>query len=129
MPWRVRRRSSRRRIRLIQTSMKATYLRAFPDIAEAVRRGALTSGLEHFRKAGRAEMRLEKAEYRALLASHAGPAAPQISVDTLTISASGSTLMTGWSNDRLDHLRRDPISRPSAANTAQLDRLSQTGSR
>src|SRR5690242_16553026 len=54
---------------------EATYLRAFPDIAEAVRRGILTSGLEHFHKAGRAEMRLEKAEYRALLAAHAGPAA------------------------------------------------------
>ena len=83
---------------------EATYLRAFPDIAEAVRRGVLTSGLEHFRRAGRAEARLEKAEYRALLAAYAGPAAPQLAIDTLTISASGSTLMTGWSNDRLDHL-------------------------
>jgi hypothetical protein len=32
---------------------EATYLRAFPDIADAVRRGALTSGLEHFRQTGR----------------------------------------------------------------------------
>ena len=83
---------------------ETTYLRAFPDIAEAVRRGVLTSGLEHFRKAGRAEMRLEKAEYRALLAAYAGPAAPQLAIDTLTISPSGSTLMTGWSNDRFDQL-------------------------
>ena len=45
---------------------ETTYLRAFPDIAEAVRRGVLTSGLEHFRRAGRAEARLDKAEYRAL---------------------------------------------------------------
>lgn len=83
---------------------ETTYLRAFPDIAEAVRRGVLTSGLEHFRRAGRAEARLDKAEYRALLAAYAGPAAPQLAIDTLTISASGSTLMTGWSNDRSDHL-------------------------
>jgi hypothetical protein len=83
---------------------ETTYLRAFPDIAEAVRRGVLNSGLEHFRRTGRAEMRLEKAEYRALLAAYAGPAAPQLAIDTLTISPSGSTLMTGWSNDRFDHL-------------------------
>ena len=83
---------------------EATYLRAFPDIADAVRRGVLTSGLAHFRQAGRAEMRLEKAEYRALLAAFAGPAPPQIAVDTLTISRSGSTLMTGWSDDLIDQL-------------------------
>ena len=46
---------------------EATYLRAFPDIAEAVRRGMLASGPDAFPQAGRAEMRLEKAEYRALL--------------------------------------------------------------
>jgi hypothetical protein len=83
---------------------EATYLRAFPDIAEAVRRGMLASGLEHFRQTGRAEARLEKAEYRALLAAYTGPAAPQVSVDTLTISPSGSTLLTGWSDDRFDAL-------------------------
>ena len=83
---------------------EATYLRAFPDIAEAVRRGMLASGLAHFRQTGRAELRLEKAEYRALLKAHAGPATPQVAVDTLTISPSGSTLMTGWSDDRFDRL-------------------------
>jgi hypothetical protein len=83
---------------------EATYLRAFPDIADAVRRGVLASGLAHFRSAGRAEQRLEKAEYRALLAADAGPAAPQVAVDTLTISASGCSLMTGWSDDRFDQL-------------------------
>jgi hypothetical protein len=83
---------------------EATYLRAFPDIAEAVRRGMLASGLEHFLRTGRAEARLEKSEYRALLQAYAGPAAPQVAVDTLTISASGSTLMTGWSDDRFDEL-------------------------
>ena len=83
---------------------EATYLRAFPDIAEAVRRGVLASGLAHFRQTGRTELRLEKPEYRALLAAYAGPAAPQVAVDTLTISPSGSTLMTGWSDDRFDPL-------------------------
>ncbi len=81
-----------------------TYLRAFPDIAEAVRRGTLESGLAHFLRAGRSEMRLDKEEYRALLAAYGGPAPPQVAVDTLTISRSGATLMTGWSDDRLNHL-------------------------
>jgi hypothetical protein len=83
---------------------ESTYLRAFPDIAEAVRRGVLESGLAHYRQAGRTEMRLEKAEYRALLATYAGSAPPQVAVDMLTISSSGCTLMTGWSDDRFDQL-------------------------
>jgi hypothetical protein len=83
---------------------EATYLRAFPDIAEAVRRGLLASGLAHFQRTGRVELRLEKAEYRALIEAGEGPAAPQVAVDTLTISPSGSTLMTGWSDDRFDAL-------------------------
>jgi hypothetical protein len=83
---------------------EAIYLRAFPDIAEAVRRGVLTSGLAHFRQTGFAEGRLDKPEYRALLAADAGPAAPQVAIDTMTISASGCTLMTGWSDDRFDPL-------------------------
>lgn len=81
---------------------ESAYLRAFPDIAEAVRRGVLASGLAHFRNTGRTERRLEKAEYRALLA--AGPVAPEVVVDALTISPSGCTLMTGWSDDRFDAL-------------------------
>jgi hypothetical protein len=83
---------------------EALYLRAFPDIAEAVRRGTLASGLAHFRLAGRMEGRLGKAEYRALLEASASTAAPQVAVDALTMSASGCTLMTGWSDDRLDPL-------------------------
>ena len=83
---------------------EGTYLRAFPDIAEAVRRGSLASGLAHYRLAGRAEGRLEKPEYRALLESYAGAAPPQIAVDALTISHTGATLMTGWTDDRFDQL-------------------------
>lgn len=107
---------------------EATYLRAFPDIAEAVRRGMLASGLAHFRQAGRAELRLEKAEYRALLQAHTGPATPQVAVDTLTISPSGSTLMTGWSDDRLDLLTEINLETRAAArhNWAAFPRLVRT---
>src|SRR4051794_29642128 len=76
---------------------EAAYLRAFPDIAEAVRRGMLQSGLAHFQKTGRAEARLEKPEYRALLNTHSGLAPPHVVVDTLTLSPAGATLLTGWS--------------------------------
>ena len=83
---------------------EATYLRAFPDIADAVRRGLLVSGLAHFRQSGEAERRLEKPEYRALLRADAAPAPPAVAIDTLTISPSGATLITGWSDDRFDAL-------------------------
>src|SRR6266700_764506 len=55
---------------------EAVYLRAFPDIAEAVRRGVLSSGLAHYRQSGRAEGRLEKPQYRDLVDAGARPAAP-----------------------------------------------------
>jgi hypothetical protein len=107
---------------------EATYLRAFPDIAEAVRRGMLASGLAHFRQAGRAELRLEKPEYRALIEAYAGSAPPQVAVDTLTISSSGSTLMTGWSDDRFDQLTEVNLeTRPDTRhNWAAFPRLVRT---
>ena len=85
---------------------EATYLTAFPDIAEAVRRGVLESGLAHYRSLGRAEGRLEKPEYRALLHGRAGAAPSPVSIDTLTVSRSGAVLMTGWTDDRQDPLTR-----------------------
>src|ERR1700736_1989175 len=72
---------------------EALYLRAFPDIAEAVRRGTLASGLAHFRLAGTKEGRLEKPEYRVLLEASSSPAMPAVAVDALTMSTSGSTLI------------------------------------
>ena len=83
---------------------EAAYLRAFPDIAEAVRRGALPSGLAHFRASGKGEGRLDKPEYRVLRETNAGPAAPPVTLDTLTVSRSGAVLMTGWTDDRYDAL-------------------------
>ena len=83
---------------------EATYLRAFPDIADAVRRGTLESGLAHYRLAGRVEGRLDKAEYLTLSQAESALATPQVALDTLTISEAGSTLITGWSDDRRDRL-------------------------
>lgn len=83
---------------------ETTYLRAFPDIAEAVRRGVLASGLAHFRSSGRVEGRLDKPQYRALLERGVRPAPPPVVVDALTLSRAGATLMTGWCDDRSDPL-------------------------
>jgi hypothetical protein len=83
---------------------EATYLRAFPDVADAVRRGVFASGHAHLLHSGQTEGRLRKSEYRSLLGDCAERAPPQIMVDALTISTSGAALMTGWSDDRLDRL-------------------------
>ncbi len=87
------------------------YLRAFPDIAAAVRSGGLSSGLAHFQQSGRLEGRLEKTEYRALLRASEPLAAvavvpdpPRTTVDAMTLSAAGSALIKGWTDDRLDAL-------------------------
>ena len=87
------------------------YLRAFPDIAAAVRSGVLSSGLAHFQQSGRLEGRLEKTEYRALLRASEPLAAvavvpdpPRTTVDAMTLSAAGSALIKGWTDDRFDAL-------------------------
>ncbi len=85
---------------------EAAYLRAFPDIAAAVRGGALPSGLAHFQRSGRAEGRLRKPEYRILLRAPDAAPVPKTVVDAMTISPSGSTLITGWTDDRPDPLTR-----------------------
>ncbi len=118
---------------------EASYLRAFPDIAEAVRRGTLESGLAHYRLAGRIEGRLDKPEYRALLLAENTAPAPQVAVDTLTISESGATLLTGWSDDRRDALTEvDLETRPGAThnwisfprlNRADVERTLDTSAR
>jgi hypothetical protein len=104
------------------------YLRAFPDIADAVRRSVVISGLAHFHTTGRAEKRLESPAYRALLAAAADPVAPQVDVDSLTISLSGCILMTGWSDDRVDPLTEVtlPTRAGSSHSWTSLPRLIRT---
>ena len=83
---------------------ETTYLRAFPDIAEAVRRGTMASGRAHFERSGRAEGRLDKPEYRQLRGIRREPMAPSVAIDALSISYGGAALMTGWTDDRDDAL-------------------------
>ncbi len=42
---------------------EAWYLAQYPDVAEAVRRGDIASGLEHFLASGRREGRFPSADY------------------------------------------------------------------
>src|SRR5579863_9246172 len=43
---------------------EVTYLRVYPDVAAAVRRGEFNTGLEHYLFAGKTERRLQLPEYR-----------------------------------------------------------------
>jgi hypothetical protein len=90
-------------------------LRAFPDVLDAVDRGDLASGHEHYLRAGKFEGRLDKPEYRRLrpvdetdVAAHAARTAaspaPQVSADALIISQSGAILLLGWADDRSNPL-------------------------
>jgi GT2 family glycosyltransferase len=88
---------------------EAMYLRAYIDVAEAVARGDLKSGEEHYRLAGKIEGRLLRQEYRDQVSLHAtrarlAPAGPLTSIDRLAISESGALLLIGWSDDHLRNL-------------------------
>jgi hypothetical protein len=49
---------------------EAAYLRSFPDVAAAVQRGMLASGLSHYLFLGKAERRLELPQYRQSIGAH-----------------------------------------------------------
>jgi hypothetical protein len=94
---------------------EVTYLRVYPDVAAAVRRGEMNSGLEHYLLAGRAERRLELPEYRQLINPPArGPGEPKFSaararppgagVDIIKMSESGALFISGWTDDRQNPL-------------------------
>jgi GT2 family glycosyltransferase len=93
---------------------EAAYLRAFPDVAEAIDRGDLTSGLEHYLRAGRGERRLLRPEYfrqmaqiRAAaavavptVAQPAKSAVPAASIDAFVVAESGAVFVVGWVDDQ-----------------------------
>lgn len=93
---------------------EAVYLQAFPDVMEAIERQELTSGLDHYRMAGRAEGRLQRPEYLSQLypvvVEEAAPVppraarAPAVSVDAVVVSVSGAVFLVGWADDRNDPL-------------------------
>jgi GT2 family glycosyltransferase len=94
---------------------EASYLRAFPDVAAAVRRGELTSGHEHYLLAGKAERRLELPEYRNIISPPLRSAAdprlgvararpPGAGVDVVMMSESGAIFISGWTDDRQNPL-------------------------
>ncbi len=94
---------------------EARYLRVYPDVAAAVQRGELRSGLEHYLLAGRAERRLELPEYRQAasppIRSAADPRlgtargrAPGAGVDVIKMSELGAIFISGWTDDRQNPL-------------------------
>lgn len=92
-----------------------TYIRAFPDVAQAIARGELTSGLQHYLLAGRMERRLQDPHYirqitqdcdlaEASASAAIEPEAPPISIDAFTVSDSGAVFLVGWTDDRYNQL-------------------------
>lgn len=92
-----------------------TYLRAFPDVARAVERGELASGLQHYLRSGRAEHRLQTDEYvnqKALDSTIGGSSiaranelqAPATSIEAFAITDCGAMFLVGWTNDRHNQL-------------------------
>jgi len=91
------------------------YIRAFPDVARAVERGDLASGLQHYLLAGRAERRLQCPEYARQMAEDCAtveppasvatePHAPATSIDAFAVSDSGAMFLVGWTDDRHNQL-------------------------
>ncbi len=91
------------------------YLRAFPDVAQAMERGELTSGLQHYLLAGRAERRLQDPHYveqiirdcnivEASASAMGEPEAPGASIDAFSVSNSGAVFLVGWADDRYNRL-------------------------
>lgn len=92
-----------------------TYIRAFPDVAKAVERGELTSGLQHYLLAGRAERRLQRPDYvrqitkagdvaEATVAASPKLQAAATSIEAFAVSESGAMFLVGWTDDRHNRL-------------------------
>jgi GT2 family glycosyltransferase len=90
---------------------EVAYLRTYPDVAAAVQRGELKSGLHHYLFAGKAERRLQSPRYRQNVSAQFRNAAefkasvepaqtPPVSVEALILSDSGAVFLIGWTDDR-----------------------------
>ncbi len=88
---------------------EATYVRAFPDVARAIRAGERESGLDHFLDCGQREGRLSDLRYLNALAGFDNEPLtssgtdtsgfPAGGVDVVFTSPSGRCLVIGWLND------------------------------
>ena len=92
-----------------------SYVRAFPDVAQAIERGELASGLQHYVLAGRAEGRLQDPQYLQQIIRYSELAeaaasvvteapAPATSIDAFAVSDSGAVFLVGWADDRYNKL-------------------------
>ncbi len=92
-----------------------TYIRSFADVAQAVKRGDLTSGLQHYLLCGRAEGRLQDPQYvqqipqpcdlaEAPMSIASQPEAPATTIDAFVVSPSGAVFLVGWTDDRYNQV-------------------------
>jgi len=87
-----------------------TYVRAFADVAQAIERGELASGLQHYLKSGRLEGRLQDPQYLKRIIQDCDvppapvsvvpePKAPSANIDAFVVADSGAVFLVGWAND------------------------------
>jgi len=88
------------------------YLRAFPDVRQAILEGMFETALDHYREFGITEQRLQDPRYRRALADtgedqneHAASLMLG-SVDAVFVSASGYLLIIGWVHDNTARLEQ-----------------------
>jgi GT2 family glycosyltransferase len=83
---------------------EAKYLRVNPDVAEAVRSGRHVSGLDHYRRYGHREQRLDRLEYKHAWPLIDSPRFPTHGIDAVLWSGSGRALVIGWIDDSAEKL-------------------------
>jgi GT2 family glycosyltransferase len=75
------------------------YLRAFPDVARAIKAGERRSALDHYLECGQQEGRLSDLRYLNASAGVDTEGFPAGGIDALFASRSGRCLVIGWLND------------------------------
>jgi len=88
-----------------------TYLLAFPRLALAIKEGKFASALDHYRKHGAAENRLNDVAYRRAKAGNPVDTAefPAAGIDAFFMSTSGLVLFIGWVNDESSSLLKATV--------------------
>ena len=84
---------------------EARYLKAFPDIADAVASGELNSARDHYVEHGRFEERLSRPDYLNVWGAKDSAHFPAGAVDVAFVSRDGWSFIVGWLNDEARPLR------------------------
>lgn len=97
---------------------EATYLQAYPDVAEAVKLGTLNAAYDHYLAHGQTEGRTFMPDYREIAQRRfferptafdeilaASAPAPLWNIDALMFAPCGALSLAGWANDGADPIK------------------------